>query len=380
VLFDIFVACHAAGAAVLSAIILGGCLRTLSRKPPSPSVSAHSLSIVIPAYNAAGTLQHIERALALSRDVAAQAIVVDDGSDDGSGPALATLCEAHGALLLRHQTNRGKAAALNTGTRAASAALVVTIDADTEVARSALQAASQLFTDPALGAVALEICAAPGNVAAMLQRAEYRYVLEVDRRGLSGVGQVHTVPGAASIWRRSALIEIGLFSDRTLAEDTDTTIALRAVGWMVTTLPGALATTLVPRSIGALLRQRVRWIWGTLQSSARQGWDAAVMPRRHATPALCFGAIACFHVSGFVLPLWTLLAAVQRAVDSTALYGLFVIVGLGMGRLTVSTWLRDGSLSALPKLLLCAGAMHAVNTIAFWHGLLIGAPFRRRWR
>jgi cellulose synthase/poly-beta-1,6-N-acetylglucosamine synthase-like glycosyltransferase len=380
VLFDIFIACHAAGSAVLSAIILGGCLRSFSRESPSLVASSHSLSIIIPAYNAAATLRHLEKTLVLSRDIVAEAIVVDDGSNDGSGPALLTLCRAHGAQLLRHWTNRGKPAALNTGIRAAGAPLVVTIDADTEVTPSALQAASRLFTEPLVAAVALEICAAPGSLAAAWQAAEYRYVLEADRRGLSGVGQVHTIPGAASIWRRSALLEIGMFSDRTLAEDTDATIALRARGWRVRMFPCAPATTVVPQSIRSLVRQRVRWIWGTLQSSIRQGWDAAVMPSHCFTPALCFGAIAAFHVSGFVLPLWTLLVAARWAVDHTALYELLVIVAIGMGRLTVITWMRDRSLCALPRSLLCIGAMHAVNTVAFWHGFLIGAPLRHRWR
>jgi cellulose synthase/poly-beta-1,6-N-acetylglucosamine synthase-like glycosyltransferase len=380
VLFDIFVACHAVGSALLSAIILSGCLRSFICEPPSLAASGHSLSIIIPAYNAAATLEKVEEVLVLSRDIAAEAIVVDDGSNDGSGPALAVLCQAHGAQLLRHSTNRGKPAALNTGIRAAGAALVITIDADTEVTSSALRAASRLFTEPAVGAVALEICAALGSLAAALQAPEYRYVLEVDRRGLSGVGQVHTVPGAASIWRRSALLEIGMFSDRTLAEDTDATIALRAAGWRVRTLPCASATTLVPQSIRELLRQRVRWIWGTLQSSVRQGWDAAVMPSHYLTPALCFGAIAAFHVSGFVLPLWTLLVAARWEIDLAAFSALLFIVGIGMGRLTVIIWARDRSLCALPRSLLCIGAMHAINTVAFWYGFLIGAPLRHRWR
>jgi cellulose synthase/poly-beta-1,6-N-acetylglucosamine synthase-like glycosyltransferase len=319
-LFDIFVICHAVGSMVLSGIILGSCLRTFSRGPPTPVTSSYSLSIVIPAYNAIATLRNIEQTLAASREIEAEAIVVDDGSDDGSGPALADLCQTYDAQLLRHWTNCGKPAALNTGVRAASAALVVTIDADTEVAYSALQTASHLFTDAALGAVALEICTTPETLAAVLQAAEYRYILEIERRGLSGVGQVHTVPGAASIWRRSALLEIGLFSNRTLAEDTDATIALRTLGWTIRSVRCASATTVVPRSIRSLLRQRVRWIWGTLQASCRHGWDAVVVPRQRIAPALCFGAIAGFNVSGFVLPIWTLFAAAQHTLDHTALY------------------------------------------------------------
>lgn len=58
-----------------------------------------------------------------------QVIVVDDGSADDT----ARIAEEAGALVIRHETNRGKAQAVNTGLRHArelNAAIVVLIDAD----------------------------------------------------------------------------------------------------------------------------------------------------------------------------------------------------------------------------------------------------------
>ncbi len=58
-----------------------------------------------------------------------QVLVIDDGSTD----ATARIAEEAGALVIRHETNRGKAQAVNTGLRRAremDAALVVLIDAD----------------------------------------------------------------------------------------------------------------------------------------------------------------------------------------------------------------------------------------------------------
>src|ERR1700730_7307508 len=69
---ELFVACYAVGSAVLSAIILGCRPRTFPREPPSLVASGPSLSIVIPAYNAATTLRHIEDTLALSGDIATE--------------------------------------------------------------------------------------------------------------------------------------------------------------------------------------------------------------------------------------------------------------------------------------------------------------------
>jgi glycosyltransferase involved in cell wall biosynthesis len=82
--------------------------------------------VVIPAYDEARTIRElVQRVLACCPEV----VVVDDGSRDGTGEAVAGL----GATLLRHEINRGKAAALATGFEwalARGAEAVVTLDGD----------------------------------------------------------------------------------------------------------------------------------------------------------------------------------------------------------------------------------------------------------
>jgi glycosyltransferase involved in cell wall biosynthesis len=84
------------------------------------------LCVVIPAYNEAATIRDVAvRALAQCKHV----IVVDDGSSDGTAQALAALP----LTLLRHESNRGKAAALWSGFERAladGAAGVITLDGD----------------------------------------------------------------------------------------------------------------------------------------------------------------------------------------------------------------------------------------------------------
>jgi len=82
---------------------------------------------IVPAYNAAQTVGGVVAGLRASLDV--PVFVVDDGSDDGTSEAAAF----SGAVVLRHDRNRGKGEAIRTGlARAARDAipLAVTVDAD----------------------------------------------------------------------------------------------------------------------------------------------------------------------------------------------------------------------------------------------------------
>jgi cellulose synthase/poly-beta-1,6-N-acetylglucosamine synthase-like glycosyltransferase len=97
---------------------------------------------------------------------------------------------------------------------------------------------------------------------ARLQACEYAGRLNLERRAQSALGAITTLPGAATLWRRSALQAMGGFSDRTLAEDTDLTLTAQHKGLQLGFADLAVARTIVPHSLGALMRQRGRWFWG----------------------------------------------------------------------------------------------------------------------
>jgi len=91
------------------------------------------LSILIPVYNEAGTIAEIlRRVRAVNVGLAREIIVVDDASTDGTRQILQHETSAGDILVIYHETNQGKGAAVRTAIRHASGDILLVQDADLE--------------------------------------------------------------------------------------------------------------------------------------------------------------------------------------------------------------------------------------------------------
>jgi len=92
------------------------------------------LSVVIPIFNEAGTVEEIaRRADAVDVGLEKELVLVDDGSTDGTREQLFRLNSEHSRWkVLFHERNQGKGAALQTGFAAAEGDIVLIQDADLE--------------------------------------------------------------------------------------------------------------------------------------------------------------------------------------------------------------------------------------------------------
>jgi len=89
------------------------------------------LSVVIPVYNEANTIEKILAAVQAVQ-IDKEVILVDDFSTDGTREKLAEPGRADNVRVLLHEVNQGKGAALRTGFAAAAGDIVIVQDADLE--------------------------------------------------------------------------------------------------------------------------------------------------------------------------------------------------------------------------------------------------------
>src|SRR6266404_459497 len=108
---------------------------TESPAPLNPSklnIDNRCLSVVMPVYNEAATIRQIIGAV-LVQPAVAELVVVDDCTSDGTWESLNGLRAENPRMVLhRHETNRGKGAAVRTGISMATAPIVLIQDADLE--------------------------------------------------------------------------------------------------------------------------------------------------------------------------------------------------------------------------------------------------------
>ncbi|MDP6438772.1 MAG: glycosyltransferase family 2 protein [Candidatus Brocadiia bacterium] len=88
------------------------------------------VSVVIPAYNEAGTIGEVIRRV-LATDLDMEVLVVDDGSTDATAEEAEKWAD-RGVRLIRHGKNLGKGAALRTGFGEARGRIIIIQDADLE--------------------------------------------------------------------------------------------------------------------------------------------------------------------------------------------------------------------------------------------------------
>jgi cellulose synthase/poly-beta-1,6-N-acetylglucosamine synthase-like glycosyltransferase len=227
-----------------------------------------TVSFIVPAYNESKVVDKTINTLLDSTYPEIEIIVIDDGSSDNTYERVLELYGTNPRVHAYTKPNGGKAQALNYGIEQTHAEIIIGMDADTVILPDAAEKLVRHFNDPRVAAVAGN--AKVGNRINLLTRwqaLEYITGQNLDRRAFALLNCITVVPGAIGAWRRSLVMELGGFSNDTLAEDSDLTLRILHNGFKIEYEEYAIALTEAPDQVKGFLKQRFRWMFGTLQAA-----------------------------------------------------------------------------------------------------------------
>ena len=182
---------------------------------------------------------------------------------------------------------------------------LLVMDGDTELDIHFLKRAQRILErDRAMGGVSAACLGKPiqgetlwSSLLLLFQKVEYgRFAATRLRRN------VHTMSGAGSFYRTAALNDLlrerrDIFEEResNLVEDYETTLALKMLGWHITSNQGCVAYTDLMPTMRMLLAQRVRWVRGTVDEWRRYGWCrptcVSIMGMLLTVPGILYSAL-----------------------------------------------------------------------------------------
>jgi hypothetical protein len=168
---------------------------------------AGAIAVVIPCYQQAGFLPGSIGSVLAQSERAAEVIVVDDGSTDGT-PDVA----AQYPVRYMRRPNRGVSAARNAGLAASASRFVVFLDADDRLAPQALALNRECLEQHADAAMAAGICRLVDADGAPIGDAPFRCPGGDHYEAI--LRHNHIWPPAAAMHRREAVVEAGGWPER----------------------------------------------------------------------------------------------------------------------------------------------------------------------
>ncbi len=234
--------------------------------PAADDASLPFVSVVVAAYGEEAVIEATIESLLAMDYPRYEVVVVDDGSPDRTAELLRPYAAAGRIRLIEKRVNEGKAMALNDAIPVTRGEIVTIVDADIRPRPDTLRHLASHFRHGRVAAVAGNPQVAnTRTLLAKVQATEFASIVSVLRRAQRVWGRILTVSGAICAFRRSAMVEVGLFDPDMATEDIALTWKLQRRFYDVRYEPRAVVAMQVPETLGGLWRQRTRWATGLTQ-------------------------------------------------------------------------------------------------------------------
>jgi biofilm PGA synthesis N-glycosyltransferase PgaC len=231
------------------------------------------VSVLVPAHNESMVIIRCLESIRHNTYQNKEIIVVDDASTDETSLLVEQYAERHPDVCLKLVTepvNVGKGRALNHALRTyAKGKYAMTVDADSVLAPNTIGRAVRYFDDPAIAGVAANVqLMNQFTLLGVLQKFEHMIGYR-SKKVYSITNCEFVIGGVASTYRMDILRKVGYYDVDTLTEDIGLSMKVITNGNRANRIvygADVVAMTEPVETFRALLRQRFRWKYGSLQN------------------------------------------------------------------------------------------------------------------
>lgn len=344
------------------------------------SETAPPVSIVIPAYNEAAGIVEAIRSMSIVGYPRFEIVVANDGSTDQTlerlidafelelvqipyrpdldTSAIRGIYRGRGTvdITVIDKENGGRADALNAGLNAARYPYALCTDADVILDAQCLVRSMQRIVEDRdrtivvggnirpLNGSKVELghmveASVPKRLIPRMQVLEYVRTFLATRPAWAKIGALPLVSGAFGVWKRSAVMAVGGFTNGHMGEDMDLTMRMHRyhidnnIPYRMVYEPSAVIWTEVPETAKVLRRQRIRWHRG-LMTAIRDFRGMTFNPHYGRVGMITWAAMFLFEylapilefIGWFVIPI----AWLAGALNTSSLV-LLMLIAFGMG-------------------------------------------------
>lgn len=241
-----------------------------------------------------------------------EVIIVDGNSSDETYNVCSEFTAQYPTLfkLLKESQSKGKPAALNLAMPHVTGEIVGVFDADSLPEKTSLRKAASHFADKAVMAVQgrttslNEKSNALTRVIAMEEKAWFQALMS----GREKMQLFVPLTGSCQFVRRSVLQELGGWDENSLTEDVELALRLVEKKHLIKYAPDVYSGQETPNSLGNLIKQRIRWYRGYMETAIKYGRLLDTLNKRTIDAEISMGGPFMMVVSLLSYINWFLIA------------------------------------------------------------------------
>ncbi len=279
-----------------------------------------TVSVIVPAWNEEMGILTTINSLLKSSYKNLEIIVINDGSTDGSDKILTNFKLNYDLnkerncpnFIYHYKKNGGKGDALNAGIAMSKGSIIISIDADCYVEEETIENFVKAFQDrKVMAAVGKVYIGNTQTIIGVVQYLEFLFSFYF-KKADSIMNAIYIIGGAAGAFRREIFTKLGMYNTTNITEDIELSMRIQNAGYKIVYADDAIVYTEGATSLAGLMKQRLRWKRGRLETFGQFKNMFFSFNHKHKfilcwiiLPISIFGELQMFMEPIFIIALYT---------------------------------------------------------------------------